>query len=503
MIRASGVSVFDRVTPDPAALTESLRAFGYSLRTAISDLIDNSLTASARNIWLSFRWNGTDSSIAIRDDGCGMSQSELINAMRLGSQNPQVERLPKDLGRFGLGLKTASFSQCRSVTVASKQSGGLMVVRRWDLDHVQAVADWQLLHGTAPGSEHLASELASQDSGTLVLWEKLDRVVGEADVDDRTAQDHFLEGVDRVRAHVGMVFHRFFLGPHRIVLWINEVEITPWDPFLRGERATQDLGMELLPYKGKVIEVHPYVLPHHSKLVERVHKTAAGPRGWNAHQGFFVYRNGRLLVDGDWLGLGFRQEEHYKLARIQLDIPNSLDQEWKIDVRKSIAVPPDGLKRDLKRIAEATRRKAVEIYRHRGKAIERTHSRGEELVWLRKVKHGTVFYSINRKHPLVKAALDPATVNRRTLNALLKLVEETVPVSTITIDSAESPDQQHLPFEGAQAELTDVAREVYRYLVASGVTSVEARRRIAGMEPFHHFPEILAVLAEEFAEVEQ
>src|SRR5450759_4621391 len=125
---------FDIAAPDAGAMIESLRAFGYDLPTSISDLIDNSITAGAKNVWLKFFWNGENSSISIKDDGCGMSEKDLINAMRPGSRSPLEEREPEDLGRFGLGLKTASFSQCRRLTVATKSAKLMIAIRCWDID---------------------------------------------------------------------------------------------------------------------------------------------------------------------------------------------------------------------------------------------------------------------------------------------------------------------------------------------------------------------------------
>src|SRR5579872_5411751 len=130
--RPSNKPDFDIVAPDASAMIESLRAFGYDLPTAIADLIDNSISAGAKNVWLNFRWNGPDSFISVADDGCGMSRTTLINAMRAGSRSPLDPRTPADLGRFGLGLKTASFSQCRRLTVASKEKKNSTCIRRWD-----------------------------------------------------------------------------------------------------------------------------------------------------------------------------------------------------------------------------------------------------------------------------------------------------------------------------------------------------------------------------------
>ena len=180
---------YDIVGPRADALMESLRATGYSLPDAIADLIDNCLTAGARNVWLTFHWAGSDSWVSLLDDGLGMTCPALVNAMRMGSQSPLEERSGSDLGRYGLGMKTASISQARSLTVASRVSGDAEVnIRRWDLDHVACVKDWHLLRSATDEGVTRLSVLNQMSQGTVVLWEKLDRLVGEAGVSDVTAR---------------------------------------------------------------------------------------------------------------------------------------------------------------------------------------------------------------------------------------------------------------------------------------------------------------------------
>ncbi len=147
----------DHAPPQAACLAESLRAFPYELPTALADLVDNSLTARARNVWLDFHWDGADSVIAITDDGDGMTEEKLRAAMRPGSQSPLVPRETHDLGRFGLGLKTASFSQARRFSVRSRPGKSDPATRCWDLDHIALVNDWQLLRSADSAAEpHLA-----------------------------------------------------------------------------------------------------------------------------------------------------------------------------------------------------------------------------------------------------------------------------------------------------------------------------------------------------------
>lgn len=491
-------SMYDIAEPRASAMIESLRAFGYNVQTAIADLIDNSISAGAANVWLSFCWDGTNSHVSIRDDGHGMTEAQLISAMRPGSQSPLKEREAEDLGRFGLGLKTASFSQCRRLTVASRSKDHALAIRRWDLDYVNHVDEWRLLRTPAEGSAQKLSDLEAMPHGTIVLWECLDRIVGEARTDDQKAQDDFLEMVEVVENHLAMVFHRFLEKRDRLKLWINHHRIEPWNPFLPDAQTTQILPLEPLAFKGETVWVQPYVLPHHSKIDSDAYSRAAGANGWNAQQGFYVYRNERMLVAGDWLGLGYRKDDHCKLARIQVDLPNSMDSDWNIDIKKSRARPPKSLKADLKRIAKLTRYRATEIYRHRGKVLARGNAEKYVFPWDKKLRRGKVFYVVNQEHPLVQEIQKLPAAYQPVIRALLRLLEETVPVQQIWIDNSTEPGKQPQPFDGTPSEqILEVVIEIYRALRRSGMTQEQARDRILTMEPFQHFESLVKTLSDQ------
>ena len=490
-------SMYDIAEPRASAMVESLRAFGYNMQTAIADLIDNSISAGAKNVWLRFCWDGANSHVSIRDDGHGMRESQLIDAMRPGSQSPIMERESDDLGRFGLGLKTASFSQCRRLTVASRSENHQVVTRRWDLDYVNQVDEWRLLRSPAEGSAEKLNDLESMIHGTIVLWECLDRVVGEAKTNDQKAQDDFFETIEVVENHLAMVFHRFLEKRDRLKIRIGQHPIEPWNPFLPDAQTTQFLPVELLTFKDEIVTVQPYVLPHHSKITPDTYKKAAGVNGWNAQQGFYVYRSERLLVAGDWLSLGYHKDEHYKLARIQVDLSNSMDSEWNIDVKKSRARPPASLKAELKRIARLTRHRAAEIYRHRGKVLARESADKYVFPWGRKLRRGKVFYAVNQEHPLVEEVLNLPDIYQPAIRALLRLLEETVPVQQIWIDNSTEPEKQTQPFDGTPSEeVVEVMIQIYHALRKSGMNEEQARDRILTMEPFQHFETLAKTLSD-------
>jgi hypothetical protein len=489
---------FDLAAPHAASLVESLRAFGYELPTALADLVDNSITAGAKNVWVDFHWGGEDSVIAVTDDGDGMSEEKLVAAMRPGSQNPLKPREPHDLGRFGLGLKTASFSQCRRVTVRSVVRGGKPATRCWNLDHIARVNDWQLLRSGDAGAELHFRRLGEMSKGTAVVWQNIDRLVKGTKTENDSDEDTFLRSGEGCASHFAIVFHRLMEGKAGVHLLLNGRRIDPWDPFLESEIATQILATEPLAFLGHRILVKPFILPHLSRLDAESHKRAGGLRGWNAHQGFYIYRNRRLLVPGDWLGIkGWRQEEHYKLARIQVDLPNALDHEWEIDVTKSRARPPEKLRRELVRIGERTRSVAKRVYSHRGAKLVPAEGQERVFLWEQTAKHNQVSYRVNRDHPLVKQ-VRAACSDVPKFSAFLRLIEETIPVPLITITDREKPDQTIGPFETSkESEILEVMRQVFASLRASGLSRKEALLRLAHFEPFPRFPELLQTIQEE------
>lgn len=487
---------YDIAEPNAPAMMQSMRAFGYDLSTAIADLVDNSLTAAATNIWISFEWLNGNPEIAITDDGNGMTEEELRDAMRLSSRNPKEERSETDLGRFGLGLKTASLSQCRQLTVYSKTHDGLVSCRCWDLDVVEKEKTWALLRNHPDQDPKMAALLNTFGHGTAVRWNKIDKMFGPDQSGDELRHKNFLDKIDHVKKHLAMVFHRFMQGPGKVNVFVNDKLLEPWDPFLLSEEAIWPLAEDPIMYRGTRIPASPYILPHRSKLSQKGLESGGGLRGWNDHQGFYIYRNKRLIVAGSWLGL-FHKEEHFKLARIQIDIPNNMDEEWNLDVRKAHASPPPEIRADLIRIAKVTRKKASEIYRHRGKIIQRKATDQSSFLWQHKVLDGKYSYKINRDYPLIKQALSSEGLQRSELKELLRLIEETIPTPHIIITNAEQPDSYAPPFEKATAEVIEIAKTVYRAYLKDGLTEKEALNRLLVTEPFNLYPELQEIIEPE------
>ncbi len=482
---------WDIAEPRPDALVESLRAFGYTPEAAIADLVDNSVSAGAKTIEVDFYWDGRDSTVKVVDDGRGMSEDRLVAAMRPGSTSPLEERVASDLGRFGLGLKTASFSQARELTVVSRdRANGTQAVRRWDLDTIARTGEWRLLRTTP---ERATRSAPPRLGGTVVTWSKCDRLVGDVDSSDSKAQSRFLALAARVEGHLAVTFARFLTGPGRIAIQLNGRAVKPWDPFLRHHPSTQRLPREELPFRGETVVVTPYVLPHRSKLDDSETRDGAGLSGWNQQQGFYIYRSDRLLVQGDWLGLGFARDEHTKLARIAIEFPASMDHEWQVDVKKSTARPPGALVDDLRRIAKTTRRKAEDVYRFRGKITAHRVSKDFVMAWQQYTdRAGDLRYRVNRRHPVIDALLDAAAADKPTLERALRFIEETVPTTLIGVSIADALDKQPAAFGEAKREIQPLIDFVFTDLVTDGASAAEAMDMLAVVEPFSQYPEVIA-----------
>lgn len=472
--------------PEASSMIETFRAIGYSIQAAVADIIDNSISAGARNIWVDFDWKGAGTWLSIKDDGGGMDNKELVQAMRPGSRNPNEERASKDLGRFGLGLKTASFSQCRKFSVISKKAGETPVYWTWDMDFVGQSSKWELLRYIPDGFEEQIVQLSS---GTIVIWNDMDRLVKNLHSEDKKSLEKFLRVMELVKKHLAMVFHRY-METNKIKVFFQRREISAWNPFLLSHTATQSFSEE--PMQNNQVRLRGFVLPHKSKLTEEEFRQAEGPEGWNEQQGFYIYRNERLLLAGDWLGL-FRKEEHCKLARIMIDLPNNLDAEWQIDIKKSIARPPMALREQLKAYATRVRAQAVEVYRHKGRVLQRKYAKEQfHQLWQEKARHGKRFYVINREHPLIQSIMASVNGPIGELNQLLRFIEETVPVPLITINESERPEMQSQPFEDTDLQpVLNAMKQMYQKLISGGRTPELAKSIIFNIEPFNLFPQFV------------
>jgi hypothetical protein len=476
--------------PYAPTLIESTRAIGYSLEAAVADIIDNSIAANAETVDIFF-FPVDSAYIAILDNGNGMGTEELNAAMQYGSKNPSDARDAKDLGRFGLGLKTASLSQCRCLTVITKQ-GDCVNGRRWDVDHVAETGTWSLIvledeeMNDVPGID----SLRTYDSGTLVVWQKLDRLkAGEINFEQALGRK-----IDGVREHLSLVFHRYLRGERGITklkISINGEIVPAADPFLEA-KSVRAMDDENLVVQGQRIIVRPYILPHISKMTAEEIKALGGKEGLRRQQGFYVYRNKRLLVWGTWFRM-MRQGDMSKLARIRVDIPNTLDDLWTLDIKKSSALPPAKVRKNLEIIIDKIAEHSKRTWTFRGK--KETDDKAVH-VWNRmKNPYGGFYYEINRDHPMVKQILEQNPDLEPMLDTLLRQVETCLPLNQLYVDL--NNDEQ-LTNDQEQSE-KDIIKALRNMLTdqMSSVAKLEFLSAMESIEPFSQHPKAIAKLKKE------
>lgn len=443
-----------RLAPSAASLTASMRDLGYSLETAIADLIDNSISAGASRIEIFCDLAKVHPTLAIIDNGRGMNHDEILVAMRHGAVNPNCRRAPSDLGRFGLGLKTASFSQCRRLTVVSSQEG-TRCGAEWDLDRINQQDDWivvlfdQSEATEQPFVDHLG------DNGTVVIWRVLDRLFED---ESGHARDEIVnEKLDLVGKHLSLVFHRFMTGEvkgrGKIALSINGHAIEPFDPFCRKNSATQMLPEEIVRIGESAVHMQPYILPHHSRLSAREYDFYQNRSDFISNQGAYIYRAGRLMAWGDWFRL-VPKGEATKLARVQIDFPNNLDEAWTIDIRKSRARPPHAVRERLRQVIEHICGRSTTVHRGRGQKL---FEEVKAPLWERYVDHGRIRYVVNNEHPLVhKLEFCLGDDGLRGLRMLMESISASLPVEMIYSDFSTHPREVKQP----SLEKKDVAERL-------------------------------------------
>ena len=423
--------------PSAASLTASLRDLGYSLETAVADLIDNSISAEATEIDVFCDLSRSTPVLVIADNGRGMTGNEVIAALRHGATDPRKKRGPKDLGRFGLGLKTASFSQCRRLTVVSSVKS-VYAGAEWNLDEVEKNDDWLI---AILDPDEIAAQPYFQalgDCGTLIIWRDLDRLF--EDETGRRRDEIVNEKLTTVERHLSLVFHRFLAGEvngrRKLTIRINGHPITPFDPFCRKNEATQILPEETVWVDAVAITMQPYILPHHSRLSASEFDFYQDRSDFISNQGAYVYRSGRLMAWGDWFRM-VPKGEATKLARVQIDFPNSLDEAWTIDIKKSRARPPHAVRERLRQIIAKIADRSVTVHRGRG---QRLFHEDQAPLWDRYADHGGISYEINKDHPIVTSVSQKlAREDEGSLRVLLQSIAAALPVEMIYSDYSTHP----------------------------------------------------------------
>ena len=363
-----------RVVPSASRLTASLRSVGYEPSTAVADLVDNSVSAGATEIAVVLSHDGPDSFLRVIDNGHGMGRRELKEAMRFGTVRKYDD---PDLGRFGLGMKTAALSMGRRLTVASSASLTSPRFHTWklDLSHIEEADEWEILNAYRSPAWHYAREQfpGSWRTGTVVMVEDLDRLLPGSSSTNGYGRRRMDTAARQIRGHLGMVFHRFLERKRPLCLTVNGEQVLPWNPFAPGEEHLAELdGRSFRLDEGGVageVTMRRFILPNREDFSSPEQFDSLGRGGsWNRLQGLYIYRADRMIQSGGWCGLrGI--DEHLKMARASIDFGVGLDGPFEVDIAKKRVRIPQSIRKDLKEVVDELCRRADERYRHRDRGV--------------------------------------------------------------------------------------------------------------------------------------
>ena len=478
-------------------LVGSMRSIGYTFESAIADVIDNSISANCHTIHVLFPSNPMERlAVGILDDGEGMSDEELFEAMRYGSSSCESRRSDYDLGRFGLGMKSASLSTCRILTVASKHDG-VISAYTWDYNFIVERKDWYTIQHTKDEIEALpyVSALKENGSGTLVIWQ-------DFDVISKSSNGQVFETLSEykttVNNHLALIYHRFLnsSGNENIKIYINNSKVMGLDPFLENHAKTTTkkevvIAIEDSDGLEQKVRVKPFILPYATDLKAKDRKLVGGLESLKSKQGFYVYRNNRLIVWGTWFGMRPRSELT-KNARIRVDFPNSLDDIFKIDVKKQTAYIPKRIQNQLKHMVSEALEISITKQTHRGR---REDLKEVDYIWSRLVaRDNRYYYQVNRDSRLLQLVRDHLTSEGVTyLDLLLKEIDRNLPLQQIYIDKSNE----------VIAEETEDRDTRFNNIFNLAITMVEAKRNSTGqnlediieslkkVEPFCNLTELI------------
>ena len=427
--------------PEAGSLMGSMRSIGYTFESAMADIIDNSISAGSHEIRLFFPSEASSCYVAVLDDGKGMDRNDLFQAMRYGSTACEDIRLGSDLGRFGLGMKSASLSQCRILTVVSKNKGKISAFR-WDYNHIKGQKSWllgELNEEEIDDMPHI-EELKMHLQGTLVIWQDFDLISKSS---NGLVFHTLMEYKAKMINYTGLIFHRFInasIKNERITIFINKHKVEALDPFLeKHNKTTQrkeiDLVVDDKDGNQQHIAVLPFILPYVKDLTEKDIKKLGGIENMRVKQGFYIYRNKRLIIWGTWFGM--QRTELTKNARIRVDIPNSLDDMWSIDIKKQNATIPLMIQKQLKRAVEDAMNISVRQQTHRGR--KNNIDSNINYVWNRMEgrDQNHYYYEINRQTELfkyVKSKISDEAFNY--LEMLIDEIEKGIPFQQMYLDVA-------------------------------------------------------------------
>lgn len=467
--------------PSPDVLMNSMRSIGYSFKTAVADIIDNSISAHASEIKIYTPIND-DLFISFFDNGEGMSRDELLNAMKYGSDRECYGI--DDLGRFGLGLKSASLSQCRKLTVASKKDGVISAFR-WDLDSVIETKRWDCLELENDEIKQLPmiKVLTEAEKGTLVVWQDFDIAYKKS---NGHVMETLSEEVDEMEKHLSLVFHRFLNRSfNQIKIYINDDRIKGYDPFLEDHPKTDSQKPSIIKCENEDIRIQQFILPHQNDLSNEDVEKLGGIEHLRSGQGFYIYRNDRLIIYGTWFRLASSNlnSELYKYGRIKVDIPNTLDDMWDIDIKKQNASIPRQILASLKKAVSNVRVKSKD------KSAKRTRlklEKDDSKIWNKNLnrEEKEVFF-INNESQFVRNFIDGFDDSDKTkILRFLDVISASIPYDDIYNSMCNKALEQKISQDGIDSIIIEGVNQFNRLKKLLRLSDEKIFEKLKTYEPF-------------------
>lgn len=471
--------------PSPISTVKALMSMGYDFNSAIADIIDNSIDANATEVDLYPVWNEGNPYILLADNGKGMNKKELEIAMSLGANAELCQRSDTALGKFGYGLKSASFSQCRRLTVFSKKNNEECMLS-WDINEVEKRNEWVVF-------ENLSSVAIEEGKkkikniGTVIIWEDMYRLLDNLD-NLQEQQNYFYSKINLLKQHLSLTFHKF-LETKKINIKIFETEVDPWNPL---KYAVKKYPTEVVQYKdsGKV-EIKSFLLQHQNKLDTNQYEELQGS-DWIKNQGVYVYRNNRLISQLQWLGY---QEPRriYNYIRIEVVIDSSLDEQVNLDVKKMHVILPDKVQKQLKVIIDNSLNDMKKLYFSKIREVSSEIKEIQHVWGSKQLKNGVSSFHINDKHPIISSFIKKYKIKKNEINGIFSLIEKTFPYEEIKTSTV----SKKVVSEHYLREQLYAFYETYKNM---GWTVEQIFEQIKYIEPFNNYLEIVLTLLGEFEE---
>ncbi len=476
-------------TPDPISLLESNRNLGYAIDEAISDLIDNSISAGATEISYEMHWNGGQPYFILKDNGSGMSNkdNELINSFRLGSKNPLEERDVNDLGRFGFGMKTASLSQARCLSVITKKKEYNIIARSLDLDFIARNNKWKLKKIDNKDLEYEINYLNNLKSGTIIRWDNWDRAPKN--------EEDFFSLKEKINNYISVCFHRYIEKGIKIL--DHDYPISPCSPIPAGEGSQEFSRIHLT--QNKDAEQIAYVLQHPKNWKENFEvKIGLNSfrlfEGFERQQGIYIYRCDRLLTpNGGWLGL-LKKGNAAKLARVVINYPNNADQMWSLDITKTNASIPYAFRKEIGNLISAVKKRSLSKISHGNRIIKKSLNFDNSRIWssINDKEFDRFRYIIDINNAYFKAFIEEKKIKESDLKLLLATIQENLPIAKI-IDNNDSDPSKH-DRSDIKEKLTQSDIEIAKFVFKNKITEMSKSAAFSWLlqhEPFCYYEEQL------------